>query len=143
MMYKVAENPSLLSPRTVQAAPRAPMKALLIAAMVSAPTLARAQSAACADSTVHFEYQTSPPARWLPDSAVAVHPTPEVRNPPNLVQFVVDTLGVPQRSTFKVLKVSDSTIVLEARRSLAQWRFSPATLNGCRVKQLVQTPIGR
>jgi len=119
------------------------MKALLIGAILCAPALARAQSHACADSTVHFEFQTSAPARWLPDSTAGVHPTSAVRSPSNVVQFIVDTLGTPQPSTFKVLKVSDSTVIREAQRSVARWRFSPAMLNGCRVRQLVQTTIGR
>ena len=119
------------------------MKTLLIAAVLCVPALAEAQSHACVDSTVHFEFQMSTPARWLPDSTLVVHPTPSVRNPSNLIQFIVDTLGAVQPSTFKVLKVADSAAVLEARRSVARWRFSPAILDDCRVKQLVQTPIGR
>ena len=119
------------------------MKALVIGALIVAPTLAHAQSGACADATTHLEYQMSAPARWLRDSTLAVHPTSDTRSPQNLVQFVVDTAGIPQPSTFKVLKVSDSAVVTEARRTLAKWRFSPPVLNDCRVKQLVQTPIGR
>ena len=119
------------------------MKAILIAAMTVAPTAVHSQTVACTDATTHLEFQMTAPARWIRDSTLAIHPTPGVRNPENLVQFVVDTAGIPQPSTFKVLKASDSTLVVEARRTLGAWRFSPPMLNDCRVRQLVQTPIGR
>jgi len=82
-------------------------------------------------------------ARWLPDTGAAVHPTAAVRDAANLIQFVVDTLGVPQPRTFRVLKATDSVLVAEARRTFSSWRYAPGLLNGCRVRQLVQTPIGR
>ena len=119
------------------------MKFLTCVAILALPALAFAQSSACTDSTVHFEYQMSPPARWLVDTAAAVHPAAPVRNPANLVQFVVDTLGVPQPRSFRALKVADSALVDEARRTFTAWRYTPGQLNGCRVRQLVQTPIGR
>ena len=105
----------------------------------------------CPDSTTFFEFQVvgppgqpaGHPARWIVDTALAVHPTPTVRNPANLVQFVVDISGVPVARTFHPLKVSDAVLVEEARQSLSQWRFTPAVRNGCAVRQLIQTPIGR
>jgi hypothetical protein len=122
---------------------RIAMRLLLCTALLALPATALAQSTACTDSTVHFEYQMSPPARWLPDTASGVHPTAAVRDPANLIQFVVDTLGVPQPRTFRALKVADSALVAEARRTFASWRYTPGLLNECRVRQLVQTPIGR
>src|SRR4051812_33904663 len=119
------------------------MRLLLCSALLALPTAAWAQAPECADSTVHFEYQMSPPAHWLADTALAVHPTVAVRNPANLVQFVVDTLGVPQPKTFRALRVEDSALVAAARRTLLSWRYAPGMLNGCHVRQLVQTPIGR
>jgi hypothetical protein len=85
----------------------------------------------------------SPPARWLADTTSPVHPTAAVRDPANLIQFVVDTLGVPQPRTFRALKIADSALVAEARRTFSSWRYTPGLLHGCRVRQLVQTPIGR
>jgi hypothetical protein len=119
------------------------MRLLLCTALLALPAIAVAQSPACTDSTVHFEYQMFRPAQWLADTALAVHPTAAVRDPANVIQFVVDTLGVPQPRTFRTLKVADSTLVAEARRTLSSWRYTPGLLNGCRVRQLVQTPIGR
>jgi hypothetical protein len=119
------------------------MRLLLCTALLALPAIAFTQSPACGDSTVHFEYQMSPPARWVADTAAAVHPTAAVRDPANLIQFVVDTLGVPQPRTFRALKVADSALVADARRTFSSWRYAPGLLNGCRVRQLVQTPIGR
>jgi hypothetical protein len=105
----------------------------------------------CPDSTTFFEFQVvgapghpaGHPARWIVDTALAVHPTLSVGNPPNLVQFVVDTSGVPVARTFHAVKVTDAALVEEARQSLLQWRFTPAIRDGCAVRQLIQTPIGR
>jgi hypothetical protein len=119
------------------------MRLLFCAALLALPGIAFAQATACTDSTVHFEYQMSRPARWLRDTASAVHPTAAVRDPANLIQFVVDTFGVPQPRTFRALKVADSALVAEARRIFTSWRYAPGLLNACRVRQLVQTPIGR
>jgi hypothetical protein len=110
----------------------------------------------CPDATTFFEFQVvaaaGQPARWIVDAAIAVHPTsvvgsspdrPLAGNPPNFVQFVVDTLGVPVTETFHAVKVTDAALVEEARQSLSQWRFTPAVRDGCNVRQLIQTPIGR
>jgi hypothetical protein len=115
-----------------------------IATLLLIPAAALGQGAArCPDRTVFFEFQVERAAAWIVDSTLDVHPMPDARSPRNLVQFQVDTAGVPRPLTFKVLKVSDSALVLEARRSLAKWRFKPAVRYGCRVVQLVQTPVGR
>jgi hypothetical protein len=101
----------------------------------------------CPDSTTFFEFQVvaagGTAARWISDTALAVHPLPAMRNPANLVQFVVDTAGVPVARTFHPVKVTDANLVAEARQSLTQWRFTPAVRDGCNVRQLVRTPIGR
>jgi hypothetical protein len=119
------------------------MRLLLGTAILALPAVALAQSPTCGDSTVHFEYQLSRPARWLEDTTLAVHPTAATRAPANLVQFVVDTLGLPEPKTFRALKIADSVLVAEARPALPSWRYMPGVLDGCRVRQLVQTPIRR
>jgi hypothetical protein len=73
----------------------------VIGALLLVPVVVRAQRAGrCADSTVHFEYQVTSAATWIPDSVSAVRPMRAVENPPNLVRFVVDTLGTPPRVRF-------------------------------------------
>jgi hypothetical protein len=119
------------------------MRAFILGILIGLPCAVAAQTPACADSTIHFEYQMSTPARWISDTTISVRPTAAVRYPDNLIQFVVDTIGVPQTRTFRALKIADSALVGDARRALASWRYSPGLLNGCRVKQVVQTPVGR
>ena len=121
------------------------VRATLAFLIVMSPALAHAQvvGRACKDSTPYFEFQLATPARWFADSTLEVHPLPAVRNPANLVQFVIDTDGVPITRTFRVLKMTDSTIVAVARASLDKWAYVPAVRDGCRVRQLIQTPIGR
>jgi hypothetical protein len=56
-----------------------------------------------------------------------------------LMQFVVNVAGVPELSTFKVLKASDPNLEPHARALVARVRFDPAELvPGCPVRQLVQ-----
>jgi hypothetical protein len=91
---------------------------------------------------MYFEYQVQRRARWVADTSLAVQPLSGVRDPAALVQFVVDTTGVPVLRTFEVL-VNDSALVGEVRRSLSRWRYVPAKVGDCLVSQLVQTAIGR
>ena len=58
-----------------------------------------------------------------------------------LVQFVVDTLGVADMSTFKVLEASNDLFAESTRASLAKWRFYSAEVGGRKVKQIVQLPL--
>jgi protein TonB len=58
-----------------------------------------------------------------------------------LVQFVVDTSGRAEMSTFKVLK-SDNDLFTEAVKNvLPQMRFYPAEVGGHHVQQFVQWPF--
>jgi protein TonB len=58
-----------------------------------------------------------------------------------LAQFVVDTTGLVDMSTFRVLKSTNDLFVHSVRRALSTWRFLPAEAGGARVKQLVQMPL--
>ena len=61
-----------------------------------------------------------------------------------LVQVVVDTSGRIDPAFFKVLRGSGGRIPASARDSLSvlavarTWRFRPALVDGCRVRQLLQ-----
>lgn len=58
-----------------------------------------------------------------------------------MLQFVVDTLGKIDMSTFKVLK-SDNDLFSDAVKRLApRWTFYPAEAGGHKVRQIVQLPI--
>jgi protein TonB len=58
-----------------------------------------------------------------------------------LVQFVVDTLGVADMSTFKVLDATNDLFAESTRATLSKWRFYPAEAGGRKVKQIVQLPL--
>lgn len=114
-------------------------------ALVRAPSLS-AQTCA-PPPTPYFEFQVDVRAVFLPDSTIAPRPTArraaKAADEDALVQFVVDTLGRPDGTSFKVLVARDRSLVAEARDALPRWRFRPATRGGCLVPQLVQTPLER
>lgn len=58
-----------------------------------------------------------------------------------LAQFVVDTLGRADMSTFKILDSSNDLFSASLRSALANWRFYPAEAGGRKVKQIVQLPL--
>ena len=124
------------------------MNVLVVASLLAlrGPALLGATPRLCPDS-VFFEFQVlvanGRTTSWIPDSTLAVHPvvTPDLTA--SLLQFVVDTAGVPEAASFHPLKVTDTAIVAEARRSFARWRFTPAVVTGCKVRQLMQAEIGR
>jgi protein TonB len=58
-----------------------------------------------------------------------------------LVQFVVDTLGNAEMSSFKVLQSSNELFAQSLRAALPKWRFYPAEAGGRKVKQVVQLPL--
>ena len=120
------------------------MRAFLLSMLTLLPFAAQAQSApVCPDSGLHFEFQTSRPARWVSDTTLVVRPTAAIQNPANLVQFVVDPAGVPEPRSFRVLRSTDSALVVDVRQTFVRWRYSSAMMHGCRVRQLIQTPVGR
>ena len=121
------------------------MKLLIALGLFAMPSIVNAQTgtATCADSALFFEFQVDAPATWIADTALAAHPTPPVRNPANLVAFTIDTAGVPILASLRVLKVSDAAVIAAVRASVAAWRFRPARVRGCPVRQRVQTPVGR
>ena len=58
-----------------------------------------------------------------------------------LAQFVVDTTGRVEVSTFKVIRKSHDLFETAVRSALPQMRFLPAEVGGRKVKQLVQQPF--
>lgn len=49
------------------------------------------------------------------------------------VEVLVDTLGRPDMSTFKVLESSSAWFTTGARNAIAKWTFTPAERDGCKV----------
>jgi periplasmic protein TonB len=58
-----------------------------------------------------------------------------------LAQFVVDTSGKADMSTFKVLSSSNELFASSLKSTLPQWKFYPAEAGGHKVKQIVQLPL--
>lgn len=58
-----------------------------------------------------------------------------------LVQFVVDTTGRAEMSTFKVLRSTDMLFLSAVRNAVPDFEFEPAIIANRKVKQLVQMPF--
>jgi protein TonB len=58
-----------------------------------------------------------------------------------LAQFVVDTTGRAEMSTFKILKTSNDLFSVSVKNVLPRMRFIPAEAAGRKVKQVVQLPF--
>lgn len=92
----------------------------------------------------YLEFQVEKPVQLAAGSPNPKYP-PELKaanvSGVVLAQFVVDTLGRAEGSTFKVLK-SDHELFTEAVKNvLPDLRFIPAEVGGRKVKQLVQQPF--
>ena len=92
----------------------------------------------------YFEFQVEKPvvpaggnpSPTYPDMLKSANVEGEV-----LAQFVVDTTGRAQMSTFKVLKSSNDLFTSAVKNVLPRYRFIPAETGGRKVKQLVQLPF--
>ena len=103
-------------------------------------------STACVVDRPYFEFQVETPARFIADSLSRVSgwvPGRETRGDSLAVQFIVDTVGRPEAGTFKVLRAQREVMADSVRQALPTWRYVPARLRGCRVRQLVQTGVTR
>ena len=96
------------------------------------------------ENQTYFEFQVekqvSPypgnPAPRYPDMLRSANVEGEV-----LAQFVVDTTGRAEMSTFKVLKSTHDLFTNAVKASLPNMKFYPAEVGGKKVKQLVQMPF--
>ncbi|MES2524411.1 MAG: hypothetical protein V4617_17060 [Gemmatimonadota bacterium] len=130
------------------------MLSLFVVAAMLVPTAAHAQSCATPPAPPNgtagspfFEFQTDKAARYVRADSLLPMPDPSRRAmqpfPPDfaLAQFVVDTAGVPVARTLKLLVTPDGVTQAQVATALERWRYEPATVQGCRVSQLVQTPL--
>lgn len=94
-----------------------------------------------------FEFQVDRRARFTNTDSTIPRPDESLteRGPQAaefaLVQFMVDTAGVPVTRSFRVLRrptgLSDESVTT----AMQGWRYEPAMARGCKVPQLVQTPL--
>ena len=92
----------------------------------------------------YFEFQVEKQATPLPGNAQPAYP--EMLKAAGvqgevLAQFVVDTTGRPEMSTFKVLKSSHDLFTISVKNALVSMRFHPAEIAGRKVRQIVQMPF--
>jgi len=93
---------------------------------------------------MYFEFQVERPATLRPGTDALRYPdilrasrtSGEV-----LAQFIVDTNGVALPETFRVLKSTHVLFTQAVRDGLPNMRFTPATIGGRPVPQLVQKPF--
>ncbi|MGI8508698.1 MAG: energy transducer TonB [Gemmatimonadaceae bacterium] len=57
------------------------------------------------------------------------------------VQFVIDTTGRVAMRTFRVIKSDQPEFAESVRAALTKWTFTPAELNGVKVRVLVEEPF--
>lgn len=95
-------------------------------------------------SRTYFEFEVEKQARGIPGNRAPHYPD-RMRNAgiegEVLMQFVVDTLGVPEMNTVKVLRSTYPDFTIAVRGALPQLRFYPAEIAGRPVRQLVQMPF--
>jgi hypothetical protein len=98
--------------------------------------------AACpSSSTVFSERAVQVPAKFVGDTTISPAPVLRTAATRSVVSFVVDTLGVPERSSLVAVNSTDTTLVAMLAPQLSRWRFSPALASGCRVRQRVVTAV--
>jgi hypothetical protein len=121
-----------------------------ITALFMIPHTARAQScpiAAPNNAPAWFAFQVDQEARFIGDTTRI--PRPDVRlterQPVSdsfaLVQFMIDTTGTPIVSSGRMLRLPTGLARDSVVAAMPGWRFTPAIAKGCKVPQLVQTPL--
>jgi hypothetical protein len=99
---------------------------------------ARTSTDGAANPVTYFEFQVEKPAQRIPVPGYPKRPASETGQARVLAQFVVDTAGVPQMTTFHVLRATSSLSAIAVQEALKTIRYSPAEIGGRRVHQLVQ-----
>jgi protein TonB len=101
-------------------------------------------SPAAPSQPAYFEFQVEKQATPLPGNPQPTYP-PMLRSADVagevLAQFVVDTSGLVELSSFKVLKSTHDLFTQAVRQTLPKLRYSPAEVGGRKVRQLIQTPF--
>jgi TonB family protein len=95
-------------------------------------------------NAVYFEFQVERRARPDPQNAPPAYPAmlrAEQLEGTVLAQFIVDTTGLVEPSTFKVLKTPHILFSNAVKIALPNMRFAPAEVGGVKVRQLVQMPF--
>jgi protein TonB len=92
----------------------------------------------------YFEFQVEKQVRSVPGSPQPHYPAALKKAKVSgdvLAQFIVDTTGRADMSTFKVLQTNRQEFADAVRDILPEMRFYPAEIGGQKVKQMVQQPF--
>ena len=92
----------------------------------------------------YFEFQVEKQVQTMPGSPQPHYPVAMKRaglEGEVLAQYVVDTTGLADVRTFKVLKTTRPEFADAVKEGLPTMRFTPAEIGGRKVKQLVQQPF--
>jgi TonB family protein len=92
----------------------------------------------------YFDFQVEVPVTVLPGSVGPRYPEAlraQKVSGTVLAQFVVNTDGIPEMSTFKAVRSPDEAFTASVRDALGSMRFKPALIGGKAVRQLVQAPF--
>jgi protein TonB len=120
------------------------MRVLVTAFCLTGHSLLAQQPATAPPPTVYFEFQVEKHVAAKPGNPAPKYPdmlrTANVEGQV-LVQFVVDTTGHAEISTFRVLRSTHDLFTMAVKHALDSMEFSPAELSGRKVKQLVQMPF--
>lgn len=79
------------------------------------------------------EMKPAPIRRPVPRTALRRDGSSVIR-----VEVMVDTLGKPDMTTFKVIESSNAWFTTGARNAIAKWTFAPAERDGCKVARFYQ-----
>jgi TonB family protein len=138
-------NPALVGGRAVKQLVQQPFMFAISKdeATSTGPTPAGARTMELKDPKPLYEFKIQKMATLLPNVGAPRYPDAlrsagiegEVS-----AQYVVDTLGMVDAGTLKILSSTDPAFTEAVRASLPSVRFSPAEVDGRKVKQLVSMP---
>jgi protein TonB len=122
---------------------------LLVVVAVAWSRTASAQSTQLkSDATVgqtepqaYFEFQVEKPVQSRPGNPHPKYPDSmraEGRDGEVVAQFVIDTTGRVDMSTFEVMKSTDKSFTVAVEKTLPDMRYYPAEIGGHKVRQLAQ-----
>lgn len=96
------------------------------------------------NDVVYFEYQVEKPVMAATGSAFPTYPS-SLRSAgiegEAIVSFVVDTTGLADASSLKIIKTTDPLFAESVAAALPDLRFTPALVGGRKVRQLVMQPF--
>lgn len=92
----------------------------------------------------YFEYQVDKPAKPMAGNTQPTYPDSGksgIGDGEVVAAFIVDTLGVPEIASLKILRSTGAVFSAAVRAALPRMRFIPAEKGGVKVRQLVQQPF--